>query len=374
MSARLLPALAQPGDDAALRDLLARSPVSGSMTVTYRTEPSYFAAAALLGPHTETIVGRDPETGRIDALACRSIRERYLEGESTPVGYLSGLRVGDSQQGRWVVSRGLRELRELDRDGRTCGYFATVVDGAREALGVLVENRRPEFPRFVPIGRLLTFALLARRGASLPSERRGLRLRAASRSELPAVADFLAGTGSRRNLFPRFSAGDLAGVTPQGAGLEEGDVLVAERGGRTVGSIVLWDQRSLKQAVVNAYAPVAERLRPLIGAASRLSKAQPLPAPGETIPMAYAALLTVADDDTGIARALLRATVGEAARRGIGIVMLGMVEGDPLLPAIRRLPTITYRSTVFAIGWDDSAAQLAARCAKRPLHVEIAML
>jgi hypothetical protein len=374
MSARLLPALAQPGDDEALRDLLARSPVTGSMTVTYRTEPSYFAAGSLLGSHTETIVGRDPESGRIDALACRSIRDRYLGGESTPVGYLSGLRVGDSQQGRWVVSRGLRELRELDRDGRTRGYFATVVDGAREALGVLVESRRPGFPRFAPLARLLTFALLARRIAPLPSDRGGVRVRLASRGELPVVADFLAEVGARRSLFPRFTAADLAGITPQGAGIGEGDVLVAERSGRIVGSVLLWDQRSLKQAVVNAYAPATDRLRPVIDAASRLLGGQPLPALGETIPMAYASLLTVAGDDVAIARALIRAAVGKAARRGIGIVMLGMTEDDPLLSAVRRLPTITYRSTVFAIGWDDSAAWLASRCAQRPLHVEIAML
>jgi hypothetical protein len=141
-----------------------------------------------------------------------------------------------------------------------------------------------------------------------------------------------------------------------------------------VGSVALWDQRSLKQAVVNAYTPVTERLRPAIGAASRLLGGHRLPAPGETIPMAYAALLTVADDDVAVARALIGAAVAEAARRGIGIVMLGMTEDDPLLPALRRLPTITYRSTVFAIGWNDSAAELASRCAQRPLHVEIAML
>lgn len=374
MSGRLLPDLAQPVDDEAIRDLLARSPVPGATTVTYCTEPSYFAAAALLGPHAETIIGRDPETGRVGALACRSIRERYLGGELTPVGYLSELRVGDSQQGRWVVSRGLRELRELDRDGRACGYFATVVDGAREALGVLIKARRPEFPTFVPMAPLLTFALLARRGTVRPSAGGGLRLRAAVRSELPAVADFLAETGSRRSLFPHFSAADLAGTTPQGAGLGEGDVLVAERDGQIIGSVVLWDQRPLKQAVVNAYAPVTERLRPVIGVASRLLGGQPLPAPGETIRMAYAALLAVADDNVAVARALIRATMREAARRGIDIVMLGMTGDDPLLSAVRRFPRITYRSTVFAIGWNESAARLASRCAQRPLHIEIAML
>lgn len=373
MSARLLPALAQPADDQALRNLLSDSPVPGSVTVTYRTEPSYFAAAALLGPHAETIVGRNPETGRVDALACRSIRERYLGGEPTPVGYLSGLRVGDSQQGRWVVSRGLRELRELDRDGRTDGYVATVVDGAREALGVLVGNRRPEFPRFASVAPLITFALLARRGAE-PGPVGGQQLHAAPPDQLPAVADFLAEMGSRRNLFPRFSADDLAGTTPQGAGIGEGDVVVAERGGRIVGSVVLWDQRPLKQAVVNAYTPATGRLRPALDLASRLLGGQPLPAPGETIPMAYAALLTVTDDDVAIARALIHAVTREAAGRGISVVMLGLTESDPLFPAVRLMPRITYRSMVYAVGWDGAAARLAARCATRPLHVEIAML
>jgi hypothetical protein len=54
--------------------------------------------------------------------------------------------------------------------------------------------------------------------------------------------------------------------------------------------------------------------------------------------------------------------------------MLGMAENDPLLPAVRRLPRITYGSTAYAVGWNGSAERLAEQCASRPIHVEIAML
>jgi hypothetical protein len=372
---RLVPDLATASDDDALRGLLASNPVPGTMTVSYRCEPSYFAAADLLGPFHQTVVGRDECDGSLGAMVCRSVRERWVGGRALPVGYLSNLRVDSPHRGRWVVGRGLRHVRGLDRDGRAPeGYLATIVEGSRQAAGMLVERPREGSPEFVPVATLLTMALVTRRSSRRPAVRSGLVIGPALTTELDEVASFLARRGPSRRFFPVVSAGDLAGHTSQGAGLGEGDVFVARRGGEIVATAALWDQSGVRQAVVCGYGGPLERARRVIGVAARVAGASPLPDPGQRIPMAYASLLTVAEDDPAVARSLLRVIEHAAAERGIGFLMLGMTERDPLLPAVARWPRVTYRSTVYALGWDGAAHRLAALGASDVAHVEIALL
>ena len=76
------------------------------------------------------------------ALACRSVREQFVNGRAEPVGYLSHLRVATEQQGRWIVSRGMAELRRLHADGRVRGYVSTIIAGASVAAGVLGSEER----------------------------------------------------------------------------------------------------------------------------------------------------------------------------------------------------------------------------------------
>lgn len=370
---RLVPTLAGPADDASLRELLAANPVPGTITVSYRTDPSYFAATALLGPFAQTVIGRDEGDGQLGALACRSVRDRYVGGALRPVGYLSGLRVDERQQGRWIVSRGLRYMRDLDADGRTSGYLATIVAGSVHAKSVLVDRPRVGFPSFVPLRELLTMALPT---GTLRHERDAGRVtvRAAARSELWAIAAFLAENGSRRCFFPAFGTDDLAGETPQGAGISDGDVLMAVSDGQILGAVVLWDQTSLKQAVVCSYSPGVDRFRPALDVVARIAGATGLPAPGGSLITAYAALLSVAEDDVAVARALLTEAARLARERGVGFLMVGMTGDDPLVAALAWRPRITYRSTVYAVGWGGTAERLAAECAGRPLHVEIATL
>src|SRR5256885_6338965 len=118
-------ALATPEDDASIRALLARSPVPGPITVTYRREPNYFAGCDALGPFHQVLVARDRE--EVVGLACRVVRPMFINGEAEQVGYLGQLRVDGPHRGRWFVSRGFSFLRQLHEDGRTAAYITTII-------------------------------------------------------------------------------------------------------------------------------------------------------------------------------------------------------------------------------------------------------
>ena len=83
--------VAQPEDDAQLRDVLAATPMDGHVRVSFRREPNFFAASVVEGPFRQTLVARDGDL--IAGIGCRSIRSRYVNGVPMPIGYLSGLRL-----------------------------------------------------------------------------------------------------------------------------------------------------------------------------------------------------------------------------------------------------------------------------------------
>src|SRR5688500_3317062 len=117
--------IAGPEDDAEIRALLARNPVPGRVVVSYEREPSYFLGCGTMGPFSQVVAARDEATGRLAAIACRTVRRRYVGGEPRDVGYLSQLRVDGRYRGRWLVPAGFRFLADLDVDGRADGYITT---------------------------------------------------------------------------------------------------------------------------------------------------------------------------------------------------------------------------------------------------------
>lgn len=105
--------LATRADDAELRAILAATPMPGRISVSFRREPSFFAAAGVEGPFHQVVVCRDRQQNRIAGFGCRSVRQRYVNGRPTPVGYLSGLRALPEYRGLGLVARGYRYFREL---------------------------------------------------------------------------------------------------------------------------------------------------------------------------------------------------------------------------------------------------------------------
>ena len=152
--------LAKPDDDAAIRRLLAANAVPGRVTVTYEREPDYFAGCAAMGRICQVLVARQPSDDQIAGVACRATRPVFVNGQQVNLGYLGQLRVDERFRGRWLVSQGFRFLKQLHNDDPVPAYLLSVIEENHEAFGVLVERRRPGFPIFRELGRLLTLALV----------------------------------------------------------------------------------------------------------------------------------------------------------------------------------------------------------------------
>jgi hypothetical protein len=365
--------LARPADDLAIRALLARSAVPGSVTLTYEREPDYFLGCSVMGPLCQTLVARHAPTGEVIGLATRALRPRYVNGVAEEVGYIGQLRVDDRFQGRWLLAGGFRFFHELHGDGRTAGYLTTIIEGNQTAEGVLVGKARRSFPAYREVDRLCTLALILRRRGRLflPPRTADVELRTGNEVALDDVITCFRRYGAARQFFPAYTAADLTGPATRDFKLD--DLLVACRGGQVVGLLGLWDQNGYKQTVVQGYSPALRRLRPLYNLAARIAGAPPLTPLGRPLASVYAAFLCMADDDPALFALLLNRVVAQAAARGYAFLTLGLSTRDPLLPVAKRRLHIPYYSRVYTVCWPGDE-HFHLQLDGRPPYVEIATL
>ena len=347
--------LATPADDADLRQVLDATPMEGRIAVAFRREPSWFDAAVVDGRMRQVVACRDLQSGRIIGFGCRSIREVYVDGRPAHVGYLSSLRLLREYRNFGLVARGYARFRELHGDGRVPFYLTTIAAGNETALRVLT-SRRAGLPAYRAAGAYHTVAL------AVPRRRRattggGVTVRPARPEDLPEVLDFLTTAGPRRQFFPRLQPSDF--LSPEGTmrGLSFDKLLLAERGGRLIGTLAGWDQHDYRQSVVRAYNGSIRWARPLYNGWSWFCGRPGLPQTGEAFHYLIGALPVVAEDDASIFAALLEALRHQAAGGPWTHVLVGLHEADPLLRVAQRYQAACYVTKLFLVSWADESCR-----------------
>ena len=339
--------LAAPADDAALRRLLRDNPVPGAVTLSYEREPNYFLGTTIMGD-CQTLVAREESTGDVVGVATRALRPLWVNGRAETVGYIGGLRVDASHRGRWVVGQGFRFFHELSQDGRARGHITTIIEGNREAEGVLVTRARRHFPAYREVARLCTLALIPH-WLARPNRLRDLEIRRGNAVALDDLVAFWHEQGVRKQFAPVWQHADFDGPTTRDFGL--GDLLVACRRGKIVGTLGLWDQSRFKQNVVRGYGGNLQRWRALYNAALRLAGAQPLADVGQPLRFAYASFVHLADDDGSVFHVLLSHALANARQQNQAFLMLGLDERDPLYASARRRWHVPYFSRLYTVCW-----------------------
>lgn len=363
--------LATPEDDGEIQMLLRRNPVQGPVAISYERFPSYFIGCDVMGQFHQTLVVRHLPSGQLAGLAARAARPLFVNGREMEVGYLGQLRVDQRFRSRWLVSGGFRFLRELHGERPVGGYLTTIIEGNREAEGVLVRRARRHFPHYRQIDRLHTLALSAR--LYPPAKGEGVEVRPATAADLGAMIPFFHRYGAGKQFFPVLREEDFLAGAPLIRDLRPEDFLLAFHGGQLCGVVGLWDQSAYKQTVVRGYAGPLRWGRQLYNGLARLRGDRPLPAPGERLSLAYAAFACVAGNSPGVYDRLLRAVCTLAAQRGHGRVLVGLTERDPLLAVARRYPHHPYVSRLFSACWQEDN-QFHDNLDGRICHVEIATL
>jgi hypothetical protein len=349
--------VAESRDDAGIRRLVESEAMPGRVRISFCREPNFSIGCAVTGDDVRILVARAEPDDEIVGVACRSVRRVFLNGREQRIGYLGQLRVHERWRGRWLVSRGFAALEELHRADPLPAYLASIVDGNPDAIGVLIDRRRRAFPVFREAARYVTLAV--RVGRPRGQERRNEEVVHGSVDQLEELSNFLKAQGRRRQLSAVWTADALGQLEAYGLPLD--DFRIARRNGQIVGAIALWDQSAYKQSVIRGYTGWLKPVAPI------------LPRPGTKLRSAYAAVISIANDDTAVFGTLLREIYNLASLRGFDYLLIGLDPRDPLMSPARTYRHIAYPSRLYLASWSNGGSrheQLDAR----PVYVDIATL
>ena len=114
--------VAKPEDDAAIRDLLARNPMPGTVTVAFEREPAYFLGHGVMGDRCTTLKAVESATGTLTGIMCVAAADRFVSGNVRPVGYVGQIRIAEQYRGYLMPMRAAAYIRSyVSTGGRICG-------------------------------------------------------------------------------------------------------------------------------------------------------------------------------------------------------------------------------------------------------------
>ncbi|MFA6216700.1 MAG: hypothetical protein WDL87_03505 [Candidatus Omnitrophota bacterium] len=343
--------IAEEPDDQAIRKVIENTPMEGKIGIAFKREPSYFAAATVGNEFHQTIIATEESSGDIVAVGSRSIKSAYINGEVSPVGYLSSLRIKDNYRNNLLLARGYEYLNKLHQDKKAPLYITSIVSDNVPALGLLT-SERAGLPRYRDLGSYCTTAIgLSRRNHDL---RGGLTIIRGSHKNIDAIVACLNRNGKNKQFYPYYTKE----LFLSGNGMLRDFVLdnfyAAVKDDAIVGVAAKWDQGNFKQTLVTGYRGSLRFIKAFYNLGAALAGLPLLPRPNTRLKLLYAGFIAVDNNDEGIFRALLRALYNGAAASGYDYLLVGLCQNDPLLKPIREgYCFIKYESRVFAVVWDD---------------------
>jgi hypothetical protein len=305
-------------------------------------------------------------------MASRAVRRVWLDGRPARLGYLAQLRRADSARlSLRLMTEGF-EMLEQTRRSDELPFDLTSIMADNLPARRLLERGLPGLPRYRPLSTLITLTMPTS-GTRRSRTPRSLRVEASGPEGLEQVADCLQRSSRRSRLAPLWTAEDLA--SPEVTrGLDPGDLLVVRDGSRVRACAAVWDQRSFRQLVVTGYAPWPGRLRGLVNLGLMLARRPQLPAPGNTLSLAFLSHLAVDDDEPGLILTLIDAAREAARRRGIDLLALGLPCSFPgLEPIIRHTRARPLESTLYLVHREAAGAFLDL-IGLESAHAEVAVL
>lgn len=327
-------------DDHAVLEALFRVTAMGSrIRIAVERDPDYFAGAAVQAAEPCVWAGFEP-SGRAVGLLSAGSRRVWLGGECG-MRYLCDLRIHADWQRSTLLSRGYRLLkREVFAPGE---WAQTLVLEDNVRAIELLTSRRAGLPEYRPAGIYRTWLLPAQ---GIPFER-NITVRRASAEDLAGMQRLYDEALRRR------SFGEVLSLSGWGDGrwhgLNLGDFLVAERQGRLVGMLGLWDQSGFQRLRIAGYSRAVAMLRPLWNAWAAIRGDVSLPPADSIVRMRKATAIACEDDDPAILRALLAEAL--AARDG-KLTLVGMSAADPLVTAMHGLRGRKDHGRHFLVGWE----------------------
>lgn len=270
---------ASAADDADLRRLLRDNPMQqGGLTLSFRREPSYFAACSVLGQSAEVFVGRDTQTGALAGVGARYHLPAFINGQAQSIVYLADLRVQTAYRNSIHLRRAYQFLRQRHAADPAPVYTTMILQDNRAALATIAAQRAG-LPPYHAQGTVHTPLILL--GWQKPTLAAPCTIRRATAADWAAIVAFLNRENARYQFAPVYHENDLTNGRLRE--MQPENILLAEANGSIIGTIALWQQSAFRQLHIDAYHGAWRFIRPVYNALARLTPLAP-PAPRRRSP------------------------------------------------------------------------------------------
>lgn len=343
--------MAGHADEPVLRQLLRTNSLGGWIQLAFEREPDAFAATFGLAHSHDFIITYEEGTGTPVGLGERFVYDAYVNGQPSRLPYLGSLRVSAGFRRKIRLLReGYRAAHELLGDPRDLRFALTSITADNEVARRLLTAGISGFPRYVPVGEMITVAMRTKSARSDP------RVSLAPRGDIPELASFLQGQYRKYQFAPVWHAHHLERL--------DSTFLVIRRNGCIVACLALWDQTAVKQTRVCGYSKPLDWIRPVLD----------LPRVGSILKQVYLSHIAVADEGLDDFAALLRSALSLAHQRGSALAVAGLSVTHPLISVLRRYASYReYRSLLHVVQWPGEGDYLQPEPLRIP-HPEIALL
>lgn len=345
---RYLLRLAAPGDSPAVRRVLESGGYPGKVAVQYTRRPEPLLSYAHDGDALVMVLVEEKASRRIVAVGGCVLRESFVNGGKTTIGYLTGMKALEEHRGGGIPIREAYQLIHEETRERCSDYITTILSGNTAAIRLL-EKPHTGMPPYRYLGEYTVFCTGTGSCARVP---RGLRFEQGADGLEEFYGEHL----------PRFQ---FAATGRRLHCLNDSDFYtLRSAGGEILAAGALWYQQDYKQYTITGYSPLLDVVRKL---PIWLLGYPTLPLETEYADYLSIALPVVRPDAQRYAGAFLRLLAREAGRRHF--VMLGLMEGHPLFPAARRLPHVKYQSRLYTVDYGGGTSFDG-----RPVMLEVGLL
>jgi len=297
--------------------------------------------------------------GQPAACGSRLLRRAWWQGQAAETAYLADLGVHPDFQNRAgrLLQQGFRHL-EASAVPRPAVVTWTAVFEENNRAREILTSGRTGIPTYTDRGRLICPAFPVRQRMRAP-DTPGLTWHSGTFEDLPAIAAFLTARQQHRPLAAVHRAEDFAdGI--RWPGLSPEHFLLARRDGQLAGVIAVWDQRDFRQVHIQKVSGPLRLARWLHRPFARTFGWTGVPPDNSILSLAHASFLTVENDDTMLARQLILAAQAAASRRRLQWLCLCLHESDPLVPALKGLPSLPSHGRLYQVSrtpesWPDTA-------------------
>lgn len=355
-------------DHPAVALLLEQQAMEGEIRIAMGRQPELQWSMDVDGDRHTLMVAKHQPTDRIVGCGCRSVCERWVNGQRKRVGYLGMLRRDPTLLGQVRLLREGWQLCDTYRQPDEEPYDLTCIVSDNLPARRLLERGLRNLPTYHMQTDMQTLVYRPEKRSSKPSTET-LAIRQGDESLIPLIVDFLNQQHQQYQFAPYWDENTLLSQA-RTRDLNPSDFLLAMQGDQPVGVMAVWDQRCYKQMIVTSYAPGLSRWRWVINLAARLSHQPLLPKPNHALNMAFISHWAVLDHDPVILRCLLKHVSMLAMNKGIELLLITVACNHPCQPMlIDMIKGVSYPSRLYVTHRGHMPI-----LDQRPTYVEAALL